>query len=148
MKNQGFTLIELLVVIAIIGILSTLAAVALGSARVRARDARRLSDLKQLQTALELYYTDKNGYPAVRIGDSAPVNLGTGNYKCLNSSGWNPSGCSDPYMGQVPADPSENTYYTYTPSSSFTYTVNASLEADSGRLTKGPIRLTPALISN
>ncbi|OIO20560.1 MAG: hypothetical protein AUJ23_00125, partial [Candidatus Magasanikbacteria bacterium CG1_02_32_51] len=63
MNKKGFTLIELLVVIAIIGVLSTLAVVALGSARQKANDAKRLSDMKQVQTALELYYTDHNAYP-------------------------------------------------------------------------------------
>ncbi len=53
-KQQGFTLIELLVVIAIIGLLSTMAVVSLNSARVKARDARRLADVKQLSTAIEL----------------------------------------------------------------------------------------------
>ncbi|MFH0972699.1 MAG: prepilin-type N-terminal cleavage/methylation domain-containing protein, partial [Patescibacteria group bacterium] len=60
----GFTLIELLVVIAIIGLLSTLAIVALNNARQKSRDARRVSDIKQIQTALELYYNDANGYPS------------------------------------------------------------------------------------
>ena len=63
-KQKGFTLIELLVVIAIIGLLSTLAVVALNNARQKARDARRVSDIKQIQTALELYYNDEGGYPA------------------------------------------------------------------------------------
>lgn len=64
-KNQkGFTLIELLVVIAIIGLLSTLSVVALNQARARARDARRVADIKQIQTALEMYYNDQNSYPA------------------------------------------------------------------------------------
>ena len=49
-NKKGFTLIELLVVIAIIGLLSTLAVIALGSARQKSRDAKRLSDLKQVQT--------------------------------------------------------------------------------------------------
>jgi len=61
MKNKkGFTLIELLVVIAIIGLLSTLAVVSLNGARSKARDARRTSDLKALQSALELYRGDNN----------------------------------------------------------------------------------------
>lgn len=63
-KQKGFTLIELLVVIAIIGVLSTLAVVALNSARAKSRDARRVSDVKQIQTALELFYNEAGGYPA------------------------------------------------------------------------------------
>ena len=55
MKNKkGFTLIELLVVIAIIGLLSTMAVVSLNSARGKARDAQRLSDVKQLSTVIEM----------------------------------------------------------------------------------------------
>lgn len=66
MKNNksGFTLIELLVVIAIIGLLSTLSVLALNTARAKARDAKRISDVKQIQTALEMYYNDVNDYPA------------------------------------------------------------------------------------
>ena len=63
MKNKGFTLIELLVVIAIIGILSSVVLASLNSARKRARDTRRLSDMNQIQTALEYYYDNHGRYP-------------------------------------------------------------------------------------
>ncbi len=59
MKNRkGFTLIELLVVIAIIGLLSTLAVVQLGDARAKARDAKRISDVKQVSTLFEMEGAD------------------------------------------------------------------------------------------
>ncbi len=61
--NSGFTLIELLVVISIIGILATLVMANLNSARSRARDAGRKSDIRNVATALRLYYNDKGGYP-------------------------------------------------------------------------------------
>ena len=64
-KNKGFTLVELLVVIAIIGLLSTLAFVSLNSARGKARDAKRVSDIRAIQSALELMYNNQTtpSYP-------------------------------------------------------------------------------------
>jgi prepilin-type N-terminal cleavage/methylation domain-containing protein len=57
-KREGFTLIELLVVIAIIGILATIVLVSLNTARVKARDARRQSDMHQIALAMEMCYDD------------------------------------------------------------------------------------------
>lgn len=61
--QKGFTLVELLVVIAIIGILATLLLLQLGTARQRARDAKRIADVNQVRTALELYFDDNGQYP-------------------------------------------------------------------------------------
>ena len=48
----------------IIGLLATLSIIALNTARAKARDAKRIGDIKQIQTALELYYNDNNSYPS------------------------------------------------------------------------------------
>ena len=63
MKSKGFTLIELLVVVAIIGILATVVLGSLSDARAKARDAKRVNQLKSFQTALELYNLDNGFYP-------------------------------------------------------------------------------------
>ena len=61
-KQKAFTLIELLVVIAIIGLLASIIMVSLSNARAKGRDAKRRADLKQIATALELYYSDFGTY--------------------------------------------------------------------------------------
>ncbi len=102
--ETGFTLIELLVVIAIIGLLSTLAVVSLNNARQKSRDAKRVADIKQTQTALELYYADKNGYP---IGTAVALGAAATDVLCDTAAGFqaDATGCGTTYMGQVPKNP-------------------------------------------
>jgi general secretion pathway protein G len=146
-KAKGFTLVELLVVIAIIGLLSTLAVVALGSARSRARDARRISDIKQVQTALELYFADQGVYPienptAITLGTDAATDILTENGFENASS---PTG-SITYMGQVPSNfesPASIADYEYLSDATGTsYTITFELEGTvsglSGTLTATP----------
>ncbi len=66
-RLSAFTLIELLVVIAIIGILATVSVVALNNARAKSRDSKRVADIKNIQTALAMYYTDKGQYPLTLV---------------------------------------------------------------------------------
>lgn len=78
-KNKGFTLIELLVVIAIIAILSTVVMAGLNGARQKGRDAKRVSDIKAFQKALDLYFDTCGGYPGIAgIAGPAYDLIGTG----------------------------------------------------------------------
>ncbi|MCK5060012.1 MAG: type II secretion system protein [Candidatus Pacebacteria bacterium] len=65
--NLGFTLIELLVVISVISLLSSIVLVSLNNARIKARDVLRISDLKQLNLALTLYYDDNGEWPCLGL---------------------------------------------------------------------------------
>lgn len=131
-KHKGFTLIELLVVIAIIGLLSTLAVVSLNNARQKSRDAKRVADIKQVQTALELYFNDHGGYP------TAVTQAGT-------ITGAATAG-TVVYMAVVPSNPSPNgSTYTYANTSSgASYTLTYTLEAATGGLASGGHTATPA----
>lgn len=63
--KKGFTLIEILIVVAIISILASVVLVGLGPTQRAGRDARRISDLRQIQTALELYFNKCGYYPGI-----------------------------------------------------------------------------------
>ena len=63
MSRRAFTLVELLVVISIIGLLSSIAVVSMTSARSKARDGKRQADIKQIITAMQLYYDTNGKYP-------------------------------------------------------------------------------------
>ncbi len=104
-KQSGFTLIELLVVIAIIGLLASVVLVSLNSARQKARNAKRVADLSQMQKALELYYDTYNTYP-VTSGWRSQCNAWGGLasnlviYDVTASRGIVPQ-----FMSSMPADP-------------------------------------------
>lgn len=67
-NEKGFTLIELLVVIAIIGILASVVLVSLNTARQKARDARRVADMRTVQLALSMFYDSSTSYPVFAVG--------------------------------------------------------------------------------
>jgi len=160
MKNtqnhkKGFTLIELLVVVAIMGMLAALAVVALNNARARARDARRISDVKQIQTALELYFLDNNNYPT-----GTNINLGSSTALCFSDSGFAATcGTQVTYMGLVPLNPAPSDDGACGDATSYVYTYDGAQQGTSyhitycigsiiGQLTAGDKIATPAGISN
>ncbi len=97
-NKKAFTLIELLVVIAIIGLISTTATIALSGARKKARDARRLSDMKQIMTALESYYDSNSRYPDSDFDGCGGWDVGNLTYPLLTNR---LTGIMDP----APVDP-------------------------------------------
>jgi prepilin-type N-terminal cleavage/methylation domain-containing protein len=77
-SKKGFTLIELLVVIAVIGLLASIVLVSMGSARQKARDARRQADIRQIGTAMEFYYSDNSEkYLSTTGGANAVTAIGS-----------------------------------------------------------------------
>lgn len=120
-KRQGFTLIEILIVVAIIAILASMVLVGLGPLQRRGRDARRLSDLRQLQNGLELYFAKNSAYPTPQGGsgamawaDLSAAIVGAGPALGINS---------------LPNDPASGAGKTYTYASDGTsYVLGATLE--------------------
>lgn len=62
-SSKGFSLIELLVVVAIIAILASIGMVVYGNVQKSARLAKRVGDLKGIETAIELYRSENEKYP-------------------------------------------------------------------------------------
>lgn len=64
-KQKGFTLVEMIIVTVIIGILAgtVITVINIPLIQARSRDSRRTGDLKRIQTALELYFSDHRSYP-------------------------------------------------------------------------------------
>ncbi|MFA5877391.1 MAG: type II secretion system protein [Candidatus Paceibacterota bacterium] len=68
-SHKGFTLIELLIVIAIFGILASVVLASLNVVRIKSRDSRRTSDIRQLQIALGAYANaNSSSYPTTLNG--------------------------------------------------------------------------------
>ena len=139
----AFTLVELLVVIAIIGILSTLSVVAFNNVRAKARDSRRLSDVRQIGMGLEMYYDDKGVYPAPPTPTGTPI---TG--LCLSNLGISSTCGAIVYLQKIPSDPLSNIHYTYSYlNSGESYRLGFNLEQGSGDWPAGTLAMGPNGIS-
>ena len=98
--KQGFTLIELLVVIAIIGILSTIGLVALNGARAKARDTKRLNDVRQYALAMQFYADGANTF--IPTGNGCDYSLHNPIHECADIKAFFGAG------SVLPTDPTGN----------------------------------------
>jgi type II secretion system protein G len=102
---KGFTLVEMLVVIAVIGFLAAAILATVTGAQLDAKDKRRISDLKSIESALGLYYIKYQSYP--READGANGNMSA------NEDFW---AMMQPYFQGKPIDPNglgNPTYFYY-----------------------------------
>lgn len=147
-KKKGFTLIELLVVIAIIGLLSTLAVVSLNGARAKARDASRLSALKQMSTAIEMERAnlgDDTAFDAPCNAADQETDSCTGPGDISQFSNFqDPTGSGDGICTNASGAPCQYTISDEAGTGAPTlgnYQICSYLEQDSGNLTDGPIKV-------
>ena len=122
-KQEGFTLIELLVVIAIIGVLASIVMLSVNDVRARARDDRRVADIKAIRDALALYQVQSTTYPLQDI--ETPI---------TGSDAMSLALVGDRAMSAVPIDPVNTgaSVYTYQSlSGGATYVIKFCLETDS-----------------
>ena len=86
-KNKsGFTIVELLVVIVVIAILATVMYISYNGIQARTRDDRRLTDVANIEKAMELYYSDNGSYPVPTGATGSTIN---GGWYSSGDSSWN-----------------------------------------------------------
>jgi general secretion pathway protein G len=105
---NGFTLIEIMVVVVILGILAAVVVPRLMDRPDAARVIRAKSDVRAIESALNMYRLDNFHYPSTQQGLEALVRRPTGEPQPRN---WTSGG----YLPAVPRDPWGNPYQYLNP---------------------------------
>ena len=99
-SNAGFTLIEIMVVVLILGLLAALVVPRIVGRTDDARVTKAKSDIKAIESALNLFKIDNGFYPSSAEGLAALVQAPP------RAKKWNPDG----YLDKMPVDPWQNPY--------------------------------------
>ncbi len=128
--QKGFTLIELIIVMAIMGLLIGVTASSFSTSRIKGKDAKRKSDLKQIGNALEAYLSDHGRYPTAAANKIVACG-GSGTSTCDWGTAFTDEN-NTVYMAQIPADPTNPTmsYQYFVSSDGKSYQLFAALEND------------------
>lgn len=106
--QRGFTLIEIMVVMVILGLLVAIVAPNIMGRSDEAKVTIARTQLKNVQSALDLYRLDNSQYPSTQQGLEALVSKPSGSPEPKN---WNPDG----YLKSVPEDPWGNAFQYVSP---------------------------------
>lgn len=102
-----------MIIILVIGVLALISVAFLNTSRAKARDAKRMIDIRRIQTAFEYYKLDSDGYPSVERA----INLGLDVMKLCDAKSGSLVGaqnqCATEYMTPFPTDPNQGKYYQY-----------------------------------
>jgi len=144
-SKNGFTLIELLVVIAIIGVLSSIVFSGIGNGRSKSRDAQRITEIRSIMNALELYRSTNGSYlPSGNCGSNMPNTAWCNSVQSLSNGHWVRNGATNlsGFIDTEPIDPKQGstpeyfgaTYFYYSPAGGAWYMIVYKLENPNSRL--------------
>ena len=140
-RNEGFTIVELLIVIVVIGILALLVITTYSGIQAKARNSKRSSDVKSLQTHIEAYYSQAGYYPS-------RGNLNDPTWRSANMKSIDPNTIKDPSStcDPTPASGSSTCLVAAPVAKSYSYAVTqadgSSCESDNTQCAKYTLTAT------
>lgn len=106
-RRRGFTLVELLVVMAVISLLSSVVLSSMQSAREKAREGRKIAELRSMISAIKLYAEARGSFPANKGTTWCNPGVSYAGSVCLSEL------VSDGYFSTLPRSPDIRPYYYY-----------------------------------